>query len=109
MKNSTAAPRLVRITLKHCFVIFELELEARISMVKMKRWETLSAVRVRLLILLRRGGGGHILFSVAIKLAAAAEPSGYDPAIPGELNPWDPEDGKNEGERMSLAKGECNT
>ena len=69
-------------------------------MVKMKRWETLSAVRVRLLILLRRGGGhGHILFSVAIKLAAAAEPSGYDPAIPGELNPWDPEDGKNERER----------
>ena len=49
----------------------------------------------RLLILL----GGHILFSVAIKLAAAAEPSGYDPAIPGELNPWDPEDGKNERER----------
>ena len=60
-------------------------------MVKMKRWETLSAV-----VSLFFFGGGHILFSVAIKVAAAAEPSGYDPAIPGELNPWDPEDGKNE-------------
>ena len=59
---------------------------------KMKR---LGNAFSRLLILL----GGHILFSVAIKLAAAAEPSGYDPAIPGELNPWDPEDGKNERER----------
>ena len=62
-------------------------------MVKMKRWETLSAV-----VSLFFFGGGHILFSVAIKVAAAAEPPGYDPAIPGELNPWDPEDGKNETE-----------
>ena len=66
-------------------------------MVKTKRWN--GNAFSRLLILLRRRPCGHILFSVAIKLAAAAKPSGYDPAIPGELNPWDPEDGKNERER----------
>ena len=79
-------------------------------MVKTKRWN--GNAFSRLLILLRRRPCGHILFSVAIKLAAAAaaKPSGYDPAIPGELNPWDPEDGKNERERererISLARGE---
>ena len=75
-------------------------------MVKMKRWETLSAV-----VSLFFFGGGHILFSVAIKVSAAAEPSGYDPAIPGELNPWDPEDGKNETvlqeQRSRKERGSC--
>ena len=77
-------------------------------MVKMKRWETLSAV---VSLFFFGGGRGHILFSVAIKVAAAAEPPGYDPAIPGELNPWDPEDGKNETvlqeQRSRKERGSC--